>query len=182
MPLEENDLIKGCLKGERHAQEALYKQYASQMYVVCLRYTRAQQEAEDILQESFIKVFKDLKSFKRNSSLFYWIKRVVINTALNYQRSKLYLYPMVDVEEMKNTQSNEAKLSEYSMDELLQMIQTLPQSSQVIFNLYAIEGYKHKEIAEMLEISEGTSKSQFARARQLLQNKMQETKKNYGRG
>ncbi|UXP33788.1 RNA polymerase sigma factor [Reichenbachiella agarivorans] len=182
MQQDESKLIKGCLKGDRHAQEELYHQYASKMYAICLRYSKAQQEAEDILQDAFVKVFKELKGFQGNSSLFYWIKRIVINTALNYQRSKLYLYPMVDIEDMKNTPSQSFKISEYSMDELLNMIRELPQSSQVIFNLYAIEGYKHKEIAEMLEISEGTSKSQFARAKQLLQNRMQETKKNYGRG
>ncbi|MBU2915158.1 RNA polymerase sigma factor [Reichenbachiella agariperforans] len=182
MPLDEKQLIKGCLKGDRHAQESLYQQFASQMYVVCLRYTKAQQEAEDVLQESFIKVYKQLKNFKGNSSLFFWIKRIVINTALNHQRSKLYLYPMVDIEDLSQTRTTPTNLSEYSMDELLQMIKELPQSSQVIFNLYAIEGYKHREIAEMLEINEGTSKSQYARAKQLLQDKMQETKKNYGRG
>lgn len=179
---DENELIKACLKGERKAQEALYQQFAPRMYVICQRYSRAQLEAEDILQESFIKVFKDLERFKQQSSLYYWIKRIVINTALNHQRSKLYLYPMVDVEDLKNMHSDNIKLSEYGMDELLQMIRDLPQSSQVIFNLYAIEGYKHREIAEMLDISEGTSKSQYARAKELLQNKMQETKKNYGRG
>ncbi|MCV9388703.1 RNA polymerase sigma factor [Reichenbachiella ulvae] len=179
---EENKLIKACLKGDRKAQEALYQQFAPGMFVICKRYTRAQLEAEDILQESFIKVFKDLQQFKQQSSLYYWIKRIVINTALNHQRSKLYLYPMVDVTDLKESSNEHLKLNEHSMDDLLKMIQDLPQSSQVIFNLYAIEGYKHREIAEMLDISEGTSKSQYARAKELLQKKLQETKKNYGRG
>jgi RNA polymerase sigma factor (sigma-70 family) len=110
----------------------------------------------------------------------YWIKRIVINTALNAQRSKLYLYPMVDVDTMHET-TDSISISDFTMSELLEMIQELPSGCQVIFNLYAIEGYKHHEIAKMLEISEGTSKSQYSRAKQLLQEKVMKRNKNYGR-
>ncbi|MGL1888604.1 MAG: RNA polymerase sigma factor [Reichenbachiella sp.] len=182
MSADETKLIKACLKGNRQAQAALYQQHAGRMFVICKRYTKAQQEAEDILQESFIKVFKELKSYKGDSPVGAWIKRIVINTALNSQRSKLYMYPMVDVDDLKNQGDGNINLSEYSMEELLQMINELPESCQVIFNLYAIEGYKHKEIAALLKINEGTSKSQYSRAKQLLQNKMKESNKNYGRG
>jgi RNA polymerase sigma-70 factor (ECF subfamily) len=129
-----------------------------------------------------VKVFNKIDSFKGESTIGYWIKRIVINTALNYQRSKLYLYPMVDVEELSNQSQVETTLSNYSYQELLEMIKTLPDGCQVIFNLYAIEGYKHQEIAKMLEISEGTSKSQYARAKQLLQKKLESNQRvNYGR-
>ncbi len=172
MRLTEDELIEGCREGNRKTQQALYDQYCKAMYVICLRYSKSELEAEDILQEAFIKVFNSIEKFQRASTLGYWIKRIVINTALNYQRSKLYLYPMVDADELKNNKAEELTLSNFHYTELLQMIQELPSGSQVIFNLYAIEGYKHHEIADMLNISEGTSKSQYARAKKLLQEKL----------
>lgn len=180
MELSEKQIIKGCIKGDRQAQEMLYQKYSRTMYVVCLRYAKEQLEAEDILQEAFIKVFKQVKNFRGESTIGYWIKRIVINTALNSQRSKLYLYPMVDVDELKESHGQEKSVSDYTMDELLKMINGLPTGSRVIFNLYAIEGYNHQEIAKMLEISEGTSKSQYARAKHLLREQMIKDKKNYG--
>lgn len=170
MHFSDEELIKGCCKENRQAQQRLYDTYASRMYPVALRYSKVQQEAEDIIQEAFLKVFKHIKNFRKDSSLTYWIKRIVINTALNHQRSKLYLYPMVDVNDLKNHQGNELILSNYSYQELLGFVRRLPYGCQVIFNLYAIEGYKHHEIAKMLDISEGTSKSQYARAKSLLKN------------
>ena len=170
--LEQKDLIEACIKGDRVAQKNLYDTYAGRMYLICLRYTKSQQEAEDVLQESFIKVFKNLKNYRGESRLEYWIRRIVVNTALNSQRKKLYMYPMVDIEEMKNNYDPGKTLSNYSMEELLNMIRELPTGCQTVFNLFAIEGYGHKEIAEMLGISEGTSKSQFARARKLLQERI----------
>lgn len=169
MSISDDDLIDGCCKENKNAQQLLYNAYSGRMYAVALRYTKMQQEAEDILQEAFIKVFKHIKTFRRDSSLGYWIKRIVINTALNHQRSKLYLYPMVDVEDLRAYSEKESVLSTMSHEELLKLVQKLPTGCQVIFNLYAIEGYKHHEIAEMLEISEGTSKSQYSRAKSLLQ-------------
>ncbi len=150
-------------------QRALYERFAGAMLVVCMRYCKNSDDAQDILQEAFIKVFKSIQSFRGDSTLGYWIKRVVINTALNYQRGKLYLFPMVDINEIEPKQTQDLTLSNYQMEELLKMIQALPIGCQVIFNMYAIEGYKHREIAKMLDISEGTSKSQYARARLLLQ-------------
>lgn len=172
MAIDEQLVIKGCIKGERDAQRTLYEKYAPGMFAVCRRYAKGQQEAEDILQDAFIKVFDQIGKFRGESTIGYWIKRIVINTALNSERSKLYLYPMVDVTEMHNTPDESIRLSDYTMDELMKMIDKLPSSCKAIFNLYAIEGYKHQEIADMLGISEGTSKSQFARARQLLKEQM----------
>ncbi len=167
--LNEEDIINGCINGNRKYQRILYDQYARKMMAVCLRYAKSTLEAEDILQESFIKVFSKIESFRKESKLETWIKRIVINTALNNQRSKLYLYPMVDVDTMHNLQDDrELPISSYHVSELTKMIQALPVGCQVIFNLYAIEGYQHNEIAEALNIKEGTSKSQYARARQLL--------------
>lgn len=182
MEIDEKQLIKKCLKGDRKAQEALYQKYAGQMFAISLRYSKEQQEAEDILQESFIKIFKQLERYRGDSKLVYWMKKIVINTALNAQRSKLYLYPMVDIDDYKEEQGKEMNPSDFTMDELLGMIRKLPNSSQIIFNLFAMEGYKHQEIAKMLGITVGTSKSQYARARQLLQVQMKEMNKQYGRG
>lgn len=180
--MNEKQLIKGCIKEERQAQEQLYQQFSGRMFAVCLRYTKAQQEAEDVLQESFIKVFKQIKSYKGDASLVYWIKRIVINTALNSQRGKLYLYPMVDVDDLKETYEEAHDVADYTMEELMRMVKDLPDSSQVIFNLYAIEGYKHQEIAELLNVSVGTSKSQYSRAKALLRERMKENKVKYGKG
>lgn len=180
MSFTDEELIDGCRKNNRHSQEALYKKYSGIMYGVALRYAKMQQEAEDILQESFVKVFQSIDKFREDSSLAYWIKRIVINTSLNHQRSKLYLYPMVDVEELKNWGWEGSILGDFSHQELLEMIQELPDGCRIIFNLYAIEGYKHHEIAKTLDISEGTSKSQYARAKMLLQQKIKDkTQINY---
>ena len=107
MSVSEEKLLKGCQKGKREYQQALYDKYADGMFLVAMRYSKMQQEAEDILQEAFIKVFKNIKSFRNESSLAYWIKRIVVNTALNHQRSKLYLYPMVDVDELTHCTDKE---------------------------------------------------------------------------
>ncbi len=153
-------------------QELLYNKYSRSMYVVALRYAKMEQEAEDILQEAFIKVFQSIGKFRMDSTLPYWIKRIVVNTALNRQRSKLYMYPMVDITDLSDWGRDPDAISDFSYKELLQMIRELPDGCRIIFNLYAIEGFKHYEIAEMLDISEGTSKSQYARAKSLLKDKM----------
>ena len=140
-----------------------------------MRYCKSQEDAEDVLQEAFVKVFNSLEKFRGEASIKYWIKRIVINTALNHHRKKVYLYPHLDIEEVHNIGDDDVEITNYNYRDLLTIIQSLPQGCQAIFNLYAIEGYKHKEIAEMLEISEGTSKSQYARARSLIKELITET-------
>ena len=177
----EKDIIKGCIKGDRHAQRAFYNHFAPKMMAVSARYAKSTGEAEDIIQEAFIKIFKSIDKFRGESRLDYWVKRIVINTALNYQRSKLYMFPMVDVEDISFKTNDDYSIEGYQFEELLALIRTLPEGCQIIFNLFAIEGFSHKEIASMLEISEGTSKSQYARARSLLQKKLLKEKNvNYG--
>ena len=169
--LSEQELIDGCRKGARGFQQALYDRYCRKMMVVCLRYSKSTAEAEDILQEAFVKVFQALKDFRQESKLETWITRIMVNTALNSQRKKMYLYPMVDVEKV-DMPGEEVSISTIDFMQLLEIIQSLPQGCQMVFNLFAIEGYNHKEIAELLGISEGTSKSQYARARSLMQAKL----------
>lgn len=179
---QERILVDQCKKGDASAQEQLYAHFSKQMYVICLRYTRSQQEAEDVLQEAFIKVFEKVNQFKGENSIGGWIKRIVVNTALNSQRSKLYMFPMTDIEELTSHQEEELTLSGFGLEELLEMIRSLPEGCQVIFNLYAIEGYSHKEIGEQLNISDGTSKSQYARAKQLLKSMInKEERRSYER-
>ena len=127
------------------------------MMVVSLRYSKSTLEAEDILQEAFIKIFKNIHRFKKNSNLGAWIKKIVVNTALNAQRKKLYMYPMVDIEQTDKQVDEKVVLANIHLEELLEMIRTLPTGCQVIFNMYALEGYSHKEIADNLNISEGIS-------------------------
>jgi len=172
---DEKTLVSGCAKGDRAMQKALYDQYASRMLTVCMRYSKNREDAEDILQEAFIKVFNKIESFRKESTLGYWIKRIVINTALNYHRKSVYLYPHFDIDDMHQLGDDEVLVSDYNYRDLLKLLQSLPQGCQVIFNLYAVEGYKHKEIAELLNISEGTSKSQYARAKSLIKDMITET-------
>jgi len=171
---DDKELVSRCCKEERAAQKELYERFAARMLAVCMRYAKNQGDAEDILQEAFIKVFNNIGSFRQESSLGFWIKRIVINTALNYHRKQVYLYPHVDVDERHDLGTDDVSIENYHFKDLLQLLQSLPKGCQVVFNLYAIEGYKHKEIAEMLGISEGTSKSQYARAKLLLKDMISE--------
>lgn len=155
-------------------QRQLYEQYAGQMLVVCMRYSKNKDDAQDILQEAFVKVFNHIKNFRQEASLGFWIKKIVINTALNYHRKGVYLYPHYDIEDVHHLGAEDIEISQYNFRDLLKLLQALPQGCQTIFNLYAIEGYKHKEIAAMLNINEGTSKSQYARAKSLLKEMITE--------
>jgi RNA polymerase sigma factor (sigma-70 family) len=179
--LNEKELIGGCAKGDRAAQKALYEHYCRKMMVICQRYAKSDQEAEDILQEGFIKVFANIKSFREEAKLGTWMTRIMINTALNAQRQKLYLLPMVDVNEVTIKEDEEISLSAFHLTDLIAMVQSLPDGCRVVFNLFAVEGYGHKEIGEMVGISEGTSKSQYNRAKNLLRNKIEAAEKKYER-
>ena len=177
----EKVLIDGCVKNDRACQQELYSRYCRKMLMVCQRYTRTTVDAEDILQEGFIKVFAHIGSFKGAAKLETWMTRIFINSALNHQRQKLYLFPMVDVFETSIAQPEDLSLAEFHVDELLTVIQSLPDGCRIVFNLFAIEGYPHKEIASMLGISEGTSKSQYNRAKMLLRTRLSEYLTSYGK-
>jgi RNA polymerase sigma-70 factor (ECF subfamily) len=170
--LSELELIKGCAKGDRALQKALYDHYCRKMMAISLRYARSTQEAEDILQEGFIKIFKSINNFRAEAKLETWMTRIMINTALNSHRQKLYMLPMVDVTNLQIAEEEGINLSDFNLSELISIVQSLPDGCRVVFNLFAIEGYGHKEIAEMLSISEGTSKSQYNRAKSLLRAKL----------
>jgi RNA polymerase sigma-70 factor (ECF subfamily) len=173
----EKELIDQCLKGNPKSQEALYRLYAPRMYGVCMRYARNTLEADDILQEGFIKVFNFLKDYRHQGSLEGWIRRIVVNTAINYYRSRLHEWEEVNIEKAGSSPKLEtAEVDNLSRDELLALIQQLPEGYRLVFNLYVIEGYNHQEIGKLLDISENTSKSQLSRARASLQEKITQRK------
>jgi RNA polymerase sigma-70 factor (ECF subfamily) len=122
------------------------------MMVVCLRYSKSTPEAEDILQEGFVKVFQGLEGFRQDSKLETWMTRIMVNTALNHHRKKLYLFPMVDIDDITMVQQD-VSISALNFDQLLEMVRALPHGCQIVFNLFAIEGFSHKEISEKLGIS-----------------------------
>ena len=175
MPFDEKHIITSCQKQCPKAQKSLYETFAGKMLVVALRYVSGRLEAEDVLQESFIKVFKNISTFRQECSLEAWIKRIVINTALKQNRSKLYLFPALDVQDLsEDYQESTEFLSQLHYEDLLAMVQKLAPRYRVVFNLYAIEGYQHQEIAKMLGMSEGTSKSQYSRAKQILKEMIEQ--------
>ncbi len=172
--IQDQDLIARCAKDDLKAQRELYDRYAAKLMPMALRYAKSREDGEDILQEAFIKIFKNLKSFRGDAQFLTWMKRIVINTAINHNRKKLYQEPMMDIEQTTLYVDQDLILSNFHFTELLAMIQKMPTGCRTVFNLFAIEGYGHKEIAEELEISEGTSKSQYARARALMKAMIEE--------
>jgi RNA polymerase sigma factor (sigma-70 family) len=162
-------LVKECLKGKPAAQKQLYQLYAPQMLGVCYRYTKSIEDAEDVLQDGFVRVFKFLDQYKQEGELGAWIRRIMVNTALNYlKKSKKYQHDLLFDKTELHVVSNDDPAIRLNAKELAQLIRQLPTGYQTIFNLYAVEGYTHPEIGQMLGISEGTSRSQYMRARQLL--------------
>ncbi len=171
--LTEQEIIKGCLNKDRKAQEQLYRKYANEMFSVCLAYEADRDAAKDILQESFIKVFRNLDKYNNDGPLKGWIRRIVVNTAIDYFRRKGDQGRFVDVDQVAEViPSQEGETQNLNVKDILSHVKKLPEKARLVFNLFALEGYSHKEIAIKLDITEGTSKSQFSRARQLLQQSL----------
>ena len=168
--ITESDLLRGCMEGNRRMQEELYRRFSPRMYAVCLRYAGNAEEAEDILQEGFIKVFKKLDSFRSEGSFEGWVRRVFVNTAIEHFRRKRYLMPVTEKEENTIEGKYVSVLDELAEKDILALVQELSPGYRTVFNMYVVEGYTHKEIADMLGISEGTSKSQLSRAKVILQD------------
>ena len=173
----DTDLITGCLRGERKYQESLYNQHGSTMFAICLRYANDYYQAEDMLQEGFIKVFNNLKNFRSEGSFEGWMKRIFVNTAIEWLRKNKMMNEMYDVENVQMHIVQEDCFSQLAADDLMKLIQSLSPGYRTVFNLFSIEGYTHKEIAEIMNINEGTSKSQLARARHILQKMVVQTNK-----
>lgn len=164
------ELIEGTRKGNRKSQELLYKMFASKMLGVCARYAKDTFEAEDMLQVGFIKVFDKIGDFKSEGSFEGWVRRIMVNTSIEFYRKNARMFPVTELDKAPESAVEENQLSRLNMNDLLAAIRRLSPGYRMIFNMYAIEGYSHKEIAKELGINEGTSKSQLARARAILQD------------
>lgn len=174
--LAEHELIQRCLNNDILAQNELYRRFAGKMTGVCIRYAKNKDDAKDILQDGFVRVYLNLKSFKSEGSFEGWIKRIMINTAIKHYHKNLKLNNHSDIDAAYDIGFEPNILNKLAVDELLKLIQLMPDGYRTIFNLYVIEGYQHNEIGEMLGISEGTSKSQLARARNFLMKLIQQQK------
>ena len=176
--MNELQIIAGCKEQKREAQKMLYEVYARKMYSICLRYSSDQGAAQDLLQDGFMKVFANIDSFQDRGSFEGWLKRIFINLALeNLRKKKSIIMTSDDIQDLPDIvddSTEDEQMYKISESELLKMVQDLPRGYSTVFNLYAIEDYSHKEIAEMMSISEGTSRSQYVRARQILQEKVKQ--------
>jgi RNA polymerase sigma factor (sigma-70 family) len=172
--ISDSDLIRGCLSGDSRMQEALYNRFAPKMYAVCLRYSNNADDAQDLLQEGFVKIFKNLDRFRAEGSFEGWVRRVFVNTSIEHYRRKVNLVSASDREEAYIEDHSSNALDKLAEKDIIKLVQELSPGYRAVFNMYAIEGYSHKEIGTILGISEGTSKSQLARAKGILQKKVKE--------
>lgn len=184
--ISETDLIKGSIAGDRRMQEELYRRFAPKMYAVCLRYANNTDDAQDLLQEGFIKVYKNLHRFRAEGSFEGWVRRVFVNTSIEHFRKKsAQLSSVSEKEENTIEDADITALDSLAEKDIINIVQELSPGYRTVFNLYVVEGYSHKEIGELLGISEGTSKSQLARAKSILQKKitqyLSDTKKSFTR-
>jgi RNA polymerase sigma factor (sigma-70 family) len=166
----EYDLAKALIKGDAYAQRMFYEKFSHRFLAICCRYISDRMAAEDLMVESMMKIFDKVSQFGFKGSFEGWAKRLVVNEALMYLRSKKMLE--VGIDEVNESLNSYDQSLDFESDELMKLIQSLPNGYRTVFNLYAIEGYNHNEIAEMLGISEGTSKSQLSRARAILQEQL----------
>lgn len=179
-----NSIVKKCVSGDRKAQKELYKMYYSKMMNVCYRYSKKQEDAEDLLQDGFVKVFMNLKHYDFKGSLEGWIRRIMVNTAIDSFRKNKNIFFVDDegdfILETSRVESSDHIYSQFGVDEIMKAIQQLSPVYKTVFNMYVIDGFQHKEIAEKLNISEGTSKSNLAKAKSNLRSILtQREKTNY---
>lgn len=166
--MTDRELVQGCLRNDGAYQKLLYCTYSGKMFAVCLRYSRNREEAKDILQDGFVKVFQNLKSFKGEGSLEGWVRRIVVNTAISSLQKKWRKMEIQMDQEFEKDDDVPSVIDRMTENEMIRLLQQLPEGYRVIFNLFAIEGYSHAEIAELLGISESTSRSQLSKARKYI--------------
>ncbi len=172
---DEKLLIKRCLKHDQKALSELYNNFSGKMYGICLRYAKNKMDADDLLHDGFVRVLKNLKAYRGEGSFEGWMRRIMVNTSINFYRKKTN-HVETDISEVYGLSDNsfDDAISQISVKELLVLIQDLPDGYRLVFNMYVMEGYKHKEIAEILNISENTSKSQLLKAKATLKKKLNE--------
>jgi RNA polymerase sigma-70 factor (ECF subfamily) len=175
------DLLNGCKAGNPKMQELLYQQTASRMLVICMRYAKDHMEAEDVLQMGFLKIFEKINEYRGEGSFEGWMRRIMVRTAIESYRKNIRSITIVDIDDALEQPSTGFDFNGLGMEDLLKIIQNLADGYRMVFNMYVIEGYSHKEIAEMLGISEGASKSQLSRARGILKQEITKMERiNYG--
>lgn len=173
--MTEQQLVEGCVAEDPVAQRTLFERYSSKMYGVCVRYARDRDAAQDILQDGFVKVFEKIGSFKQEGSFEGWMRRIFVNTALDAVRKNKNMKNSMDIDEVDfMLPQRELVTGKIAADELLQLLHEVPIGYRTVFNLFAIEGYSHKEIAEALDISVNTSKSQYSRAKEYIKKLLEE--------
>lgn len=173
--MTEEQLIKGCRRGQRQAQKELYDKYSRKMMGVCLRYLGDRETAQDVLQEGYVRVFSAISSYSGVGSFEGWMRKIFVNSALEHLRRNDVLKESVDLDDTYELpQKEHSVLSALSAEEIMKVIDELPLGFRTVFNLFAIEGYSHKEIGDMLNITESTSRSQLTRAKQILQRRIKE--------
>lgn len=173
--ISDQEIVQGCLKKDKRAQKSLYDRYSGLLLGICIRYATDIPEAEDILQESMLKIFLNIGDYSGGGSFIGWMRKIVINTAITHYHKHLKHKHYVEIEELYTSEAGKSDAPDlaYTADELKSILNLLPPGYKTVFNLYAIEGYKHKEIAEMLGIDVNTSKSQYSRARTFIQKKLE---------
>lgn len=172
--ISDSDLIQGCLAGDRKMQETLYHRFSPKMYAVCLRYSNSADDARDLLQEGFIKVFKNLAKFRGDGSFEGWVRRIFVNTSIEHFRRATTMQSVTETHENTFEDKEWSAFDNLAEKDIFNMIRELSPGYKQVFNMYVVEGYSHKEIGDMLGISEGTSKSQLARAKMILQKMVKE--------
>jgi RNA polymerase sigma-70 factor (ECF subfamily) len=172
--ITEEQIRQGCVNNDRKYQQMLYNMFSAKMFSVCLRYANEYNSAQDLLQEGFVKVFKNMDKFRGEGSFEGWIRRIFVNTAIEHYRKQVNLYALHDTDAKGYEYYGDNALETLKHQDILKMIQKLSDGYRTVFNLYVVEGFSHKEIGDMMGISEGTSKSQLARARYLLQKMITE--------
>lgn len=165
----DQQIIEGCIKNDRVFQQRLYNMLSAKMFAVCLRYANEYNSAQDLLQEGFIKVYKNIEKFRGEGSFEGWVRRIFVNTAIEHYRKQVNMYAITDTDTKAYENYDNNALENLKREDIMKTIQKLSDGYRTVFNLYVVEGFSHKEIGDMLHISEGTSKSQLARARYLLQ-------------
>ena len=168
----ELDMIEGCKKGDRHAQKLLYDRFSGKMFALCCRYVKDKMEAEDVLLTAFTKILERIDQYKNEGSFEGWIRKVMVNESLSYLRKNKSMYVETDIEAVDKEPNYEKLENHLEAQDLLKLISELPSGYRIVFNMFAIDGYSHKEIGEQLGINENTSKSQLSRARSVLQKKL----------
>jgi RNA polymerase sigma factor (sigma-70 family) len=172
--MDDATLIIECVNGNARAQRLLFDKFASKMFSVCLRYAKNEEQAEDVLQDGFVKVFGKLKDFKSEGSLEGWIRRIMVNTALDQIRKNNKQLGDTNIDDVGyKIENNDFIVEKMIAEDLMKMVQAMPDGYKVVFNMFAIEGYSHGEIADTLGISENTSKSQYSRARAYLRERLE---------